>query len=178
VTAELEVASFKPDLTMSTWQPLSIVDPLSGADASVWSAVLQISTAMQASGDNPVWSEWQNLVVGDYTARSYRFRLLLATSDTSVTPYVSFLRVEVDLPDRSDGRANVPCPAVGTRVTYEPAFQAPPAVTITLQGAAEGDLVVLSNETAEGFDIQIVNAGIGVPRAFNWIAQGFGHVEG
>ena len=177
VSAEIEVASFKPDLTMATWEPLSIVDPISGADASVWSATLQVATSMDASGGTPVWSAWQNLVVGDYTARSYKFRLLLTTTDTSVTPYVSFLRVEIDLPDRSTGKQNVLCPAVGTTISYLPAFQAPPAVTISLHGASEGDQVILSEETAESFDIQVLNGATGVERTFNWIAQGFGYVE-
>jgi predicted phage tail protein len=178
VGARLDVSSFNPDVTMSSWDPLSSVDPISGADPSVWSATLQLSTTGDDPDDSPDWAAWQNLAVGDYTARAYRFRLLLETADTDITPSVSRLEIEVDMPDRVTGARNVLSPVEGASIVYDPAFSAQPAVAITLQGATEGDQAVLSNESAEGFDIVVVNDGVGVARTFNWIAQGYGHVDG
>ena len=177
VLAELQASSFKPNDTMATWQPLAVAEPLSGADASSWVVRLQISTAQQALDDAPQWSDWQNLVVGDHTARSWRFRAVLQTFDLSITPSVSLLRVELDLPVRVDGRQNVLCPADGLAVTFDPPFQSVPAVTTTLHAASAGDQLVLTDETATGFSIQVVNDGVGVARSFNWMAQGYGHVE-
>ena len=62
-------------------------------------------------------------------------------------------------------------------VTFDPPFQSVPAVTTTLHAASAGDQLVLTDETATGFSIQVVNDGVGVARSFNWMAQGYGHVE-
>lgn len=179
LTAQLTAFGANTANVMSSWVRLSDVERLSGTDPEEWDVVLQTSITNGDPNDpEAVWSEWQDFVVGDYTGRGFRFRLVLRTERPFVTPRVITLRTSIDMPDRVDGHRNVFCPVDGIRVQFEPAFGAAPAVAITLQGAAEGDQVVLSNETAEGFDVQVMNDTVGVERTFNWIARGYGFVGG
>jgi hypothetical protein len=59
-------------------------------------------------------------------------------------------------------------------VPFNIKFQSTPAVTVTMQSAAVGDYVLLSNKTAFGFDIEIKNGTNQVTgRKFDWHAMGY-----
>ena len=52
------------------------------------------------------------------------------------------------------------------------AFKADKPV-ITIFGAQEGDTIILSNQTANGFTVQILNGGVGVARSINYVSDGY-----
>ena len=59
-------------------------------------AHLEIAT----SDDNSTFTSFQTFVIGNYTARYYKFRLVLTSSDLASTAVVSAVTVTVDMQDR------------------------------------------------------------------------------
>jgi len=95
----------------------------------------------------------ESFIIGDYSARAFEFRLLLASTDTNVTPNVSILEVSIDMPDRSYGQNDLVAGTTGLTVTYSPAFKASPALAISAQGLQTGDYYVMTSKSATGFTI-------------------------
>lgn len=142
-----------------------------GADPSAWNIELQV----QLSDDAVSYGPWRSFVVGDYTARAFRWRVRLSSNDPYVTPVLVDAAVSVDMPDRTIGAEDVVCPSGGLTVTFANGFRATPAVAITGQGMATGDYAEVTAKSASGFHIQFKNAaGTGVARTFDWIAKGYG----
>jgi hypothetical protein len=52
------------------------------------------------SNDNVTYTSFRNFVVGDYTARYYKFRVSLRSFDLSSTPVISAYQCSIDMPDR------------------------------------------------------------------------------
>ena len=134
-------------------------------------AHLEIAT----SDDNSTYTDFQTFVIGDYTARFLKFRLVMTSSDLSSTPVVSALSVTVDMPDRifSD---NDLTSGVGTyTVTFTNPFKSVNyAVGITGENLATGDFFLVENKTVNGFDLTFKNSsGTAVSRTFDYIAKGF-----
>lgn len=175
ITASGQRASY----TMATWGFLSQVERLDGGVENSWSVVVEYKTTRDdpASGA-AVWTDWRPLIIGDSTARGYKFRIRLLSYDTSVQVRLGAFRVVVDMPDRVEGQQAVTVPGAptttGLNVTYTNAFKAVPAVAVTIQNAQAGDAVTLSNETRSGFNIKIYNSGALVARTINWVAKGYG----
>ena len=67
----------------------------------------------------------------------------------------------------------------GTTVTYAAPFiggasgMSVPAVQLTIVNASAGDDIILSSETLNGFNVQVLNGGTGVVRTVNYLAQGY-----
>lgn len=178
VAMGLDASALAMGNTLSAWPSLSAVRWLSGADPGKWRAVVQVRTTSDDPGASPQWSSWADLVVGDYTARAFQFRVVLSTGDASVTPAVGSLAVSVDMPDRVDGASDVTVPAAGLAVTFSPAFRATPAIGYGAQDLQTGDVVLVSGQTPAGFFIQVKNAGgSGVQRTLDWIARGYGYAQ-
>ena len=59
-------------------------------------AHLEIAT----SDDNSTFTSFQNFVIGNYTARYLKFRVVLTSSDLASTPVISAVTVTVDMIDR------------------------------------------------------------------------------
>jgi len=59
-------------------------------------AHLEIAT----SDDNSTYTSFQNFVIGEYTARYFKFRVVLTSSDLASTPVVEEVSVSIDMPDR------------------------------------------------------------------------------
>lgn len=178
VTPTINAAGQRATYTMNTWGFLNQVEALDGGVGNSWSAVVEYATtkvapATATAGD---WSEWRPLIIGDSTARGYKFRLRMLSYDTSVQVRVSSFKIVVDMPDRVEGQQGVSVPATtaGLPVTYTNAFKAVPAVAVTIQNAQANDVATLSSETRTGFTVKITNAGSPVSRLINWVAKGYG----
>jgi hypothetical protein len=52
------------------------------------------------SDDNVTYTSFRNFVIGNYTCRYLKFRLVMTSADLSSTPVVSALTVSVDMQDR------------------------------------------------------------------------------
>ena len=127
------------------------------------------------SDDNITFSAFRNFVIGDYTARYYKFRLVLLSRDGATTPVVSALSVTIDMEDRIQS-ANDVVSGVGTKtVAFTNAFKTVNyAVGVTGQGMATGDYFLVENKTINGFDVTFKNSSNTViSRTFDFIAKGF-----
>jgi len=127
------------------------------------------------SNDNITYTSFRNFVVGDYTARYYKFRVTLRSFDLSSTPVITALSVSVDMPDRIFSGNDI----VSGTGTYNVVFTLPfysnsYAVGITAQGLNTGDFFTISNKTVNGFDVAFKNSGgTGVTKTFDYLAKGY-----
>jgi hypothetical protein len=127
------------------------------------------------SNDNITYSSFRNFVVGDYTARYYKFRVTLRSFDLASTPVISALSVSIDMPDRIFSGNDI----VSGTGTYNVIFTLPfysnaYAVGITAQGLNTGDFFTISNKTVNGFDVAFKNsASSGVTKTFDYLAKGY-----
>jgi hypothetical protein len=127
------------------------------------------------SNDNITYTSFRNFVVGDYTARYYKFRVTLRSFDLASTPVISALSVSIDMPDRIFSGNDI----VSGTGTYNVVFTLPfysnsYAVGITAQGLNTGDFFTISNKTVNGFDVAFKNsASTGVTKTFDYLAKGY-----
>ena len=134
-------------------------------------AHLEIAT----SADNITYTAFRNFVVGDYTARYFKFRLMMTSFDLASTPVVSALSVTIDVEDTIQSGNDLTSGTGTYTVTFtRPFYSVNYAIGITNQGMATGDFYTLNNKTINGFDIAFKNSsGTGVSRTFDYIAKGF-----
>ena len=127
------------------------------------------------SNDNITYTSFRNFVVGDYTARYYKFRVTLRSFDLSSTPVISALSVSIDMPDRIFSGNDI----VSGTGTYNVVFTLPfysnsYAVGITAQGMNTGDYFTISNKTVNGFDVAFKNSSnSGVSKVFDYLSKGY-----
>jgi hypothetical protein len=127
------------------------------------------------SNDNITYTSFRNFVVGDYTARYYKFRVTLRSFDLSSTPVITALSVSVDMPDRIFSGNDI----VSGTGTYNVVFTLPfysnsYAVGITAQGMSTGDYFTISSKTVNGFNVAFKNsADSGVTKTFDYLAKGY-----
>jgi hypothetical protein len=127
------------------------------------------------SNDNITYTSFRNFVVGDYTARYYKFRLTLRSFDLSSTPVISALSVSIDMPDRIFSGNDIVSGTGTYNVVFTNAFYSNSyAVGITAQGLNTGDFFTISNKTVNGFDIAFKNSSsTGVTRVFDYLSKGY-----
>ena len=127
------------------------------------------------SNDDITYTSFRNFVVGDYTARYYKFRVVLTSFDLASTPVISALSVSIDMPDRIFSGNDLVSGAGTYTVTFtNPFYSVNYAVGITAQGLATGDFFLLSNKTISGFDLAFKNSGgTGISKTFDYIAKGY-----
>jgi len=134
-------------------------------------AFLQIAT----STDNITYTSFRNFVIGDYTARYLKFKLVMTSSDLASTPVIKSLSVSVDMPDTIQSGNDIVSGTGTYTVTFtKPFYSASYAIGITNQGMATGDYYTLNSKTIDGFNIAFKNSsGTGVSRTFDYIAKGY-----
>ncbi len=127
------------------------------------------------SNDNVTYTSFRNFVVGDYTARYYKFRVVLTSFDLSSTPVISALSVSIDMPDRIFSGNDLVSGAGTYTVTFtNPFYSANYAVGITAQGLSTGDYFLLTGKTINGFNIAFKNSSdTGVSKTFDYLAKGY-----
>ena len=133
-------------------------------------SIIQIST----SNDNVTYTAFRNFSVGDYTARYYKFQLLMQSDDLGSTPLVYTLSVTIDMPDRITSESDL-VSGTGTKtVTYPIVFKIIPALGVTAENMATGDTYTITSKSTTGFQIAFTNSGAsGVSRTFDYIAKGY-----
>ncbi|BAQ91608.1 phage tail protein [uncultured Mediterranean phage uvMED] len=127
------------------------------------------------SNDNSTFTEFKNFVIGDYTARYLKFRLVLISRDGVTTPVISQATVTVDMEDRIQSGNDIASGATTKTVAFtNPYKTANYAVGITGQGMATGDYFLVESKTINGFNVTFKNASNTViSRTFDFIAKGF-----
>ena len=127
------------------------------------------------SDDNSTYTDFRTFVIGEYTARFFKFRVVLISRDNASTPVVSEVTVTVDMVDRIFSGNDI-VSGTGTKsITFTNPFKSGNyAVGITGQGMATGDYFTVTNKTINGFDVAFFNSSnSGVSKTFDFIAKGF-----
>jgi predicted phage tail protein len=176
LTASVSVSGINRSTNVDSWLNIDDVADWDGVGASDWGIELQVRTTNDNPAGSPTWSDWQTFIVGDYSARAFEWRIVLSTLVQGITPSVSALSVNIDMPDRLASDNDVVCPNTGLTVTFSPAFRAVPAIAIADQNMATGDYKTISSTSSSGFNIQYFNSGGSpVQRTFDWVARGYGY---
>ena len=140
------------------------------------SAKVQISFTDDNPAGSPVWSAWQDFLVGDVAARALRFRAVLGTSNSSATPSVTALSAQVDMPDRVEAESDITF--TGSRVvTFPVAFKAVPSLGVALANLTDGQRYAITSKTRTGFTITVYDTGGGVATNavdLDYVAKGYG----
>lgn len=178
VTANINVYGQNIIEFISGWDSLNNVENMSGSDPSLWSISLEIRTTQDDPTGSPIWSEWSQLLVGDYTAWGAEFRVILNSFSNNISPYIDTLSVTIDMEDRVYGEYDLVCITGGLSIVYDPAFNALPAIGISAQGLQTGDYYEMTSRSATGFDIVFKDSGgTAIQRTFDYVAKGYGYVN-
>ncbi len=134
-------------------------------------AHLEIAT----SDDNSTFTAFQNFVIGDYTARYFKFKVVLISRDLASTPVVQEVSIKIDMQDRIFSDNDITSGAGTKTVTFTNPFKTTNyAIGITAQGMATGDFFLLESKTINGFNVTFKNASnTAVSKTFDYIAKGF-----
>lgn len=151
---------------------------LFGGVGSKWNVTIEMSTTNDDPSGSPSWSPWTPLVTGDASARAYRFRAFLESSQDDVTPIVDDIIVTVDMPDRVIAGSDIIVPPGGVAISFLPSFKHLQGVSIAAQGLATGDYYLITAKSEIGFHIEFKNAaGTGITRTFDYVAKGYGVIQ-
>ena len=176
ITAILDVAGENLLNTVDTWTSIDALSSIDGSDSSQYNVSLEVRVTNDDPGASPTWSSWSPLVVGDYTARAFQFRLLLNSLESGVVPVVLSAQIQIDMPDRVDSGTDLLVSTSGASITFSPAFKVTPALGFAHKDLATGDYYEVTNLDKEGFDIIFKNsAGTPVARTFSYVAKGYGY---
>lgn len=180
VSAEVLASGVSLNSDIFALPDLFEVSDLFGADPASWAVTIQMRTTNDdptADSPAPTWTDWFPLVIGDYTARAFEFRLLLESFEFGITPAVQSFHARVDMPDRFEKGKDLVVPTTGLRVDFDPAFLVLKGIARFDQDLATGDYAVVSNKDESGFDISYKDAsGNAVERTFDFVAAGYGAV--
>jgi len=127
------------------------------------------------SNDGTTYTNYRNFVVGDYTAKYLKFRVMMTSDDLSSTPVISALSVTVDMEDRIFSGNDIISGTGTYSVTFTyPFYSSSYAVGITAQGLNTGDYFTISSKTVNGFNVAFKNSsGSGVSKTFDYLAKGY-----
>lgn len=148
---------------------------LYGVDAGQYSAYIEVRFTDDDPSGSPTWSEWKIFTIGDYTARGFQFRLQLIGTLPSITPVVSSVEIQIDMPDRMINFSQTVASG-GSTITFSPAFYIEPEIGLATINGAEGDKYTITNKSASGFDIAFTNGGSPVSRNISGIARAYGAI--
>jgi hypothetical protein len=131
---------------------------------------LEIAT----SDDNVTFSGFRNFNIGDYTARYFKFRLILESLNNAATPVVSVLNVASDMIDRIISGNDIVSDVSGTTITFSPVFKTTPAIGISAQGLATGDFYEITGKSETSFNIVFKNSSnSAISKTFDYLAKGY-----
>ncbi|MDA7610522.1 phage tail protein [Verrucomicrobia bacterium] len=127
------------------------------------------------SDDNVTYTAFQNFVIGDYTARYFKFRVVLISRDGASTPRVSAVTVTIDMQDRIFSGNDIVSGAGTKTVTFTNPFKTVNyALGITGQGMSTGDYFLVESKTINGFNLTFKNSSnTAISKTFDFIAKGF-----
>lgn len=178
VTINMDVLSYSVENFVDSW---SSIDSLTDIDGLLPGDTATVVVYIATTNDDPnsvdaSWSDWRPFVVGEYTARGFKFYMTVARGDNPAQQVaIKSLTVVVDVPDRVEGQNNVAVGTGGLAVSFAKPFFETPAIAVTAENMATGDYVVITGKSRTGFTVTFKNAaGTNVARTMDWIAKGYG----
>lgn len=170
VSVSYRLTADSPYNIFSKFPLISTMSSISGNFAGYAGCQIQMAIAP----DSGVFGDWRDFTPGSYVGRKFKFRAVLTSSSPTVTAILDTMVFSIDVPDRVETGTGIAVSASGSTITYVKPFQVTPNVQITIVSAQNGDDAILTNETANGFDIDINDInGNPVSRTINWIAQAY-----
>lgn len=169
-----QIDGFGSDLldNVDLWPNVDLVTNVDGSDPSDWEAYLEMRYSQD--GAPGTLTDWEKVIIGDYTARYFEFRLKMVSKKSGITPVITGLKVTVDMPDRVLGDNNVTATGGTYNAVFSPAFKETPAIGVTADDMILGDIMQITSKSRSGFTVEFTNGGSGVTRTFDWIAAGYG----
>jgi len=174
-----------------------VIDSTGGTDAQIWIYSTLDENNLSYAGDDesyiefwgmevvagttayePTFSDWESLTAGTIVFHGIQFRAKLISLENNISPLVSQLSINVDMPDRIERGDDIEITDanVGSTITFTPNFKDTPAVAITIQDGDANDQIEYTNKTSGEFTFKVYNTTIGgyVTRSYDYIASGYG----
>ncbi|MET4710713.1 hypothetical protein [Endozoicomonas lisbonensis] len=173
---ECDGTVYERDTIDDRTDPIDNWEMFDGAQAGGTGLQYQVSTTNDDPADAAAtWTDWTQFFVGDFRARAFKLRIVLANPTPSAAGTLNGLRLVADVPDRTETHTGVSAPGNGLPVSYKTPFLAPAMVAITAHGMTTGDYYRITNSTAAGFTIRFYNSsGSGIARDFDFVAVSYG----
>jgi hypothetical protein len=156
-------------------------DAIKPASQATTDCELQIATTDDdPTSGSATFSAFSRVVAGDYSARGFKFRLKMNTTDIDDTPVVSALQVNISLKKRTESQGNVSSgtASTGKVITFTNAFGSIDGISIMGQNMNSGEFYTITNKTTSGFTITFKESnGNVVDRTFDFVAQGHGRIS-
>lgn len=159
--------------TESLFDNITNFDQIADFDGEINNVGVQLQIALSQNGVD--WGAWQPFIVGDYTARAFKFRIKAYSNSPTQYLQVEDLVFIVDVPERVEQDQDVSVAAGGSSIGFAtPYILDKPIIRIIIQSAQAGDTYRLTNIAKAGFDVQVLdNSGNGVARTVDWYATGY-----
>jgi len=180
-------AFFPNDLIDSRTANVDDWNDFDGADADAVNAKLYFRSTNDDPSGSPTYGAWREFISGTFEARAFQFKAELNSSDTGQNILVDELGYEATFQRRQENSNGTIASGTSTKsVTFDKAFFTGtaslggtnaylPSVAVTVQNLGNGERLNVSNVSATGFDVDILNSSdANVDRNFIYQAVGYG----
>tara|TARA_R100000805_G_scaffold17211_1_gene20110 strand:- start:238 stop:3546 length:3309 start_codon:yes stop_codon:yes gene_type:complete len=180
-------AFFPSDLIDSRTANVDDWSDFDGDDADAVNAKLYFRSTNDDPSGSPTYGAWQEFISGTFEARAFQFKAELTSSDTGQNILVDELGYEATFQRRQENSNGTIASGTSTKsVTFDKAFFTGtaslggsnaylPSVAVTVQNLGNGERLNVSNVSATGFDVDILNSSdANVNRNFTYAAVGYG----
>ena len=169
------ITQFAEDPTDLFDSASNLFDSKSGSFDGDYASNSNAHLEIALSDDGVTYTDFKNFVIGDYTARYFKFRAYFISRDQLTTPVITGLSISIDMEDRIFSGNDITSGAGTYTVTFTNPFKtASYAVGITAEDMATGDFFVVENKAVDSFDVTFKNSGgTAISRTFDYIAKGY-----
>ena len=166
------------------------IDTWTDFDGELPSAVnakLYLRSTNDDPSGSPTYSAWAPFASGTFTGRAFQFKAELTSGDVAQNILVDELGYIATFQRRQDNSDGTIASGTSTKsVTFDTEFftgtaslgganSSLPAVGVTVHNLGDGERVNISNVTASGFDIDVLDSSdANVDRNFTYTATGYG----
>jgi len=180
-------AFFPNDLIDSRTANVDTWNDFDGTEADAVNAKLYFRSTNDDPSGSPTYGAWQEFISGTFEARAFQFKAELNSSDVAQNILIDELGYEATFQRRQENSNGTIASGTSTKsVTFDKAFFVGtaslggsnaylPSVAVTVQNLGDGERLNVSNVTATGFDVDILNSSnANVNRNFTYAAVGYG----
>ena len=180
-------AFFPNDLIDSRTALVDTWNDFDGTDADAVNSKLYFRSTNDDPSGSPTYGAWQEFVAGTFEARAFQFKAELTSADIAQNILIDELGYEATFQRRQENSNGTIASGTSTKsVTFDKAFFTGtgslggsnaylPSVAVTVQNLGDGERLNVSNVSATGFDVDILNgSNANVDRNFTYAAVGYG----
>tara|TARA_R110000824_G_scaffold251905_1_gene440527 strand:- start:3413 stop:6673 length:3261 start_codon:yes stop_codon:yes gene_type:complete len=153
---------------IDTWENVD-ADSFDDIDATLFVSV----TNDNPSSGSPTWTDYQELTIGTYYGRGFRFKLTATSEDPTHQINVTQLQIKAEVFYRLESETSTTATG-GSAFTYDKPFLATPQIAITANDMATGDYYAITSSSSTGFTLRFYNSGgTGISRTAYYLARGY-----